>query len=103
MTDTCKHCTSRGDLALCLSTPCHKHEDDWIVITLREEIKALKNPWIPCGDWPINHPDIDPEQDVLYAKESDPSWRETLSASIEPDDLEEYGITHWMPIPPLQE
>jgi chromosome segregation ATPase len=41
MTDTCKHCTLRGDFALCQRTPCHTH-DSWYVQQMRQEMDALE-------------------------------------------------------------
>ena len=38
--DQCTHCTVKGDLAACMSTPCGYH-DLWIVGELREIIGCI--------------------------------------------------------------
>jgi len=40
MSDSCKHCTVRGDIALCRITPCHTH-DSWYAQQQQDEIERL--------------------------------------------------------------
>ena len=41
MTDQCKHCTVRGDIAACRATECFKHED-WYSKQLQAELEAAQ-------------------------------------------------------------
>ena len=41
MTDTCKHCTARGDIKMCRTTPCHTH-DSWYAQQQDKEIEKLR-------------------------------------------------------------
>jgi len=40
--DHCKHCTVRGDIEACKSTPCSNH-DDWYSKQLAARISELEN------------------------------------------------------------
>lgn len=37
MSDSCKHCVARGDVALCDATPCNTH-DSWYARRLKAEL-----------------------------------------------------------------
>lgn len=41
MSDTCKHCLVRGDIAMCKKEPCHTHES-WYAQQLQAEIERLR-------------------------------------------------------------
>ena len=41
MSDTCKHCTARGDIKMCRATPCHTH-DSWYAQQQDKEIEKLR-------------------------------------------------------------
>ena len=41
MSDQCRHCTVRGDLAACEATPCG-HHDNWYAVALHDEIARLE-------------------------------------------------------------
>ena len=41
MSDTCKHCTARGDIKMCRATPCHTH-DSWYSQQQDKEIERLE-------------------------------------------------------------
>ncbi len=39
--DLCKNCTIRGNLTLCLATPCSQRDDTWLVQQLRAQVDRL--------------------------------------------------------------
>ena len=41
MSDSCKHCTVRGDIKACVATPCHTH-DSWYAKQLQRRIRELE-------------------------------------------------------------
>ena len=41
MTDSCKHCTVRGDIKLCVTTPCNTHVS-WYAQQQQAEIERLR-------------------------------------------------------------
>ncbi len=39
--DLCKNCSVRGNLTLCLATPCSQRDDTWFVQQLRAQVDRL--------------------------------------------------------------
>jgi hypothetical protein len=77
MSDQCQHCTLRGDLAACQSTPCNQHES-WMVQQLRqqcEDLLAATVEYIAAGDNSVNPKNDDDVAAMLRFREADKAVR----------------------------
>jgi len=77
------------------------------ILEQSEEIKALKNPWIPCSDrlpediteYLCRHQNMRP-----HGMLSKMFWHgEDIEVWTHDYDDSDFEVTHWMPIPPLQD
>lgn len=74
------------------------------VSALRAEVARLREErrWIPVGE---RLPEVDSEVLVAWSYEEDKeqvvsqAWRNHLGKFVSLEDIEFFGVTHWMPLP----